>query len=300
MPLWLAIFNASLVIAAAPSSVIGVARSRTAMLVNHASVPGVATLLDGTSIETIDTPSNLNLANGGRLVLAPNSSARIHQDRLVLDRGGAELTGSPLYHIETVDFRIGASSPTSHVQVAVQGAGRVHVEAVGGSAEIRNAQGVLVAKVQSSTALQLQMTNNSSTRLAGTIRSRNGKFFLTDEVSSVGVELRGENLASLVGRRVGIVGSRVAGMPALADASQVVAVSQAVLAFDGGDAGGGASADVPYPDPSPDPPPGPPPPTSSKKKKTLIIVGGAVVATGGTLGGLWAAGVIGGSSSVSQ
>lgn len=305
IPLWLAIFDVSLMIAAASPPVIGVARSRTFMLVNHASAPGVATILDGTSLETIDTPSNVNLSNGGRVLLAPNSSARILQDRLVLDRGCAELSGSPLYRIETTDFRVSTSSPASHIQVVVLGAGRVHVEAVGGTAEVHNAQGVLVAKLQSSTALQLQMTNASSTQLVGTVRSRDGKFFLTDEVSSVGVELRGGNLANLVGRRVEIVGSRLAGAPALADASQAVAVSRAMLAFDR--AGDETSADAPDPDPSPDPSQNPPsasstsPPPSRKnkrKKVALIIVGGAVV-VGGTLGGLAAAGTIGGSSRVS-
>jgi hypothetical protein len=158
---------------------------------------------------------------------------------------------------------------------------------------------VLVATVQPSTALQLQTSNASSTRLAGIVRSRDGKFFLTDEVSSVGVELRGANLASLVGRRVGIVGTRVAGTPALADASQVVAVSNAALALDGSDSSG-PSAESPSPDPSPGPPPSPPPPPPMSKGTKWAIVGGAVVVVGGTIGGLWAAGVIGGSSSVSQ
>jgi hypothetical protein len=294
----LAIFNASLVIAAASPPVIGVARSRTAMIVNHASVPGVATILEGTSVETTDTPSNVNLTNGERLVLAPASSARIQQDRLILDRGGAELTGSRVYRLETTDFRIGASTLASHVQITTQGAGHVHVEAVGGAAEVRNAQGLLIAKVQANTALQLQPTKTSTTQLEGVVRNQEGKFFLTDELTRVGVELRGGNLASFVGRRVGIVGSPLADAPALADASQVISVSQAALAFDDGDPGG-PSADAPYPDPSPDPSSGPPPHGHKKKKAALIIIGGAVV-TGGTLGGLWAAGVIGGTSSLSR
>jgi hypothetical protein len=268
------------------------------MIVNHVTVPGVATILDGTSVETTDTPSNLNLANGGRLVLAPGSAARIHQDRLILDRGAAEHTGSPSFGIETANFRVSGSSPAAHVQVALQRTGRIHVEAIGGAAEVRNSQGLLVAKVQASTALELQTANTSSTQLAGTVRSRGGKFFLTDELSHVGVELRGANLTGFVGRRVGIVGSRMPAIAAEADASQVIAVSQAMLAFDDG-AVGGPSADVPYPDPSPDPPQGPSPPPTKVKKTALIIVGGVVV-VGGTLGGLWAAGVIGGSSPLSQ
>ena len=295
---WLAVLTASLEIAAASPPVIGLARSRTAMIVNHASVPGVATILEGTSVETIGTPSNLNLTSGERLVLAPGSSATVHQDRLLLDRGSAELTGSPRYRIETADFRIGASTVASRIQVEVQSAGRVHVEAFGGTAEVHNAQGLLVAKVLPSSALQLQATNSSSTQLAGTVQSRNGKFYLTDKVSNVGVELRGANLASLLGKRVGIVGTRIPGGVAEANASQVIAVSRAIV--DADDSGGG-SADSSSPDsaPDPSPPPSPPAPGGKKKKALMIIVGGAAVA-GGTVGGLFAAGVIGGSSSVSQ
>jgi hypothetical protein len=268
------------------------------MIVNHAAVPGVATILDGTSVETTDTPSNMNLANGGRLVLAPGSSARIHSDHLILDRGGAELTGSASFHIQTTSFRVSGSSPAAHVQVLMQQTGHVHVEAIGGAAEVRNTQGLLVAKVQGSTALDLQTANTSSTHLAGTVRSHDGKFFLTDEVSHIGVELRGANLASVVGRRVDIVGSRLANVSASAGMSQVVAVSSTALALNDS----GSSAEGPSPDPSPDPPPSPPPPpppVSKGKKTALIVVGGAAVA-GGTVGGLWAAGVIGGSTSVSQ
>jgi hypothetical protein len=305
---WLAILYTVVTIAGASPPVIGVARSRAAMIVNHATVPGVATILEGTSVETTDTASSLNLASGERVMLAPRSSARIHQDRIVLDKGGAGLSGSSSYRIETSGFQVRLSSPASHVQVAIQGAGRIHVEAAGGTGEVHNAEGVLVAKVLAGKALELQNTGSSSTRLTGTVYSRDGRYFLTDEISNVHVELSGSNLGVLVGRRTEIVGARLASAAPLAGTSQVIAVSSAVLAFDG--AGGGVpSADSGMPDPTPgqNAPPQTMPPQAttpqatphSKKKAALIIVGGVVV-TGGTLGGLWAAGVIGGSSSVSQ
>jgi hypothetical protein len=268
------------------------------MIVNHVSVPGVATILEGTSVETTDTPSNLNLANGERILLAPSTSATIHQDRMILDRGRAELSGSSPYRIETADFRIGPSSPASRIHVAIQRAGRVNVEAVGGPGEVRNAQGVLVAKVLAGTALQLQATGAPTTQLTGVVRSIGGKYLLTDELSSVGVELRGANLSTMVGRRVDVVGSRLGNASAPAGMSQVVTVARVTLALDGSGSSG-PSADSPDPSPGPPPSPPPPPPMTKGQKTALIIVGGAVVA-GGTIGGLWAAGVIGGGTSVSQ
>jgi hypothetical protein len=265
------------------------------VIVNRVSVPSIATILDGTSVETTDTPSNLNLTNGERLLLAPNSSAKIHQDRLLLKRGRVELTGSPLYHIETADFQIAPSSAATRIQVAMQNAGRVHVEAAGGAGEVRNSRGMLVAKLLVGTALDLQATASSSEQLIGIVRSRDARFLLTDEVTGVSVEMRGANLSSLSGRRVEITGSAVASAAAYGGASHVLAVSKAIPVSDDGGAGG-PSADNSSPGPTPDPPP---PPMTKKQKTTIIIVAGVAV-TAGTIGGLWAAGVIGGSESVSQ
>jgi hypothetical protein len=305
---WLAILSTSFAIVAASPPVIGVARSRTALIVNHASVPGVATILNGTLVETTDTPSNLNLANGEQIVLAPNSSGRVQQERLILDRGAAEFTGSSVYRIETADFRVGTSSPTSHIQVALRGAEHIHVEAFGGAGEVSNAQGLLVANVLAGTALELQATGATSTQLAGIVRSRNGRFLLTDEVSRVGVELRGANLSSFVNKQVEIVGSRIPDALALAGTSQVVAISKVTLTSDndsaggqsaGGQSAGGQSAGGQSAGGSPPPSPGPTPSNNtshgSKKKKVLLVVVGGAAVVGGTVGGLYAAGTIGGS-----
>ncbi len=71
---WLGLCGSAMQLAAS-SPVIGVARSWGAFYVNNASVPGSATVFDGTSLKTADASSNLNLNGGERVTLASNSAA---------------------------------------------------------------------------------------------------------------------------------------------------------------------------------------------------------------------------------
>ena len=284
-PLLFLIVCGSLVAVSASPPVVGVARSRGAFRINDASVPGTATLLDGASIETASTSSDVSLTNGGRLMLASASVARVHQDRLILDRGTAELNGSAAYRIETRDLRIQAADSAARIRVAVDGSERVQVAALLGNAEVRNSQGMLVARVLPGAALQLKQTGASGTQLTGKLTERGGKYFLTDETTKVTVELRGSNLKSMVGKQVQVVGSPAAGETAAAGASQVINVTQITEAGSkkrgaaAAGAGGGAAAGAG---------------TTSGLSTTTIAVLGGVAATAGIVGGLYAAGTIGG------
>src|ERR1051326_8750119 len=86
-----------LVVVSASPPVIGVARSAGAFRLNQASVPGSATILEGASLQTGATPSDITLKTGQRLLLASGSAAEIHRDRLVLNKGTAELSGAAAY-----------------------------------------------------------------------------------------------------------------------------------------------------------------------------------------------------------
>jgi len=99
----------SLVTLAASPPVIGVAQSRGAFFVNNASVPGTATIWDGTSVRTTTTSSDVSLKSGERFTLASGSAAQVFQDRVVLETGMAELQHVSAYRLETSNLRIGAS-----------------------------------------------------------------------------------------------------------------------------------------------------------------------------------------------
>ena len=261
--------------------VIGMARSWGAFLINDASVPGSATILDGTSLKTVDASSDLNLTGGTRVTMSSNSSATVHRDHLLLNRGTAEFTGTAAYRVEARDLRIGASDAAAHVRVAVDRQNHVLVASLGGSAEVRNAKGMLVARVNPGTALTLSAGNSTAVELNGTVEEQNGEFYLTDDVTKVKVGLRGSNLNSLVGKHVHVVGSESG--EAAAGTTPTVTVASATqiggAAGAGGAAAGAGAVGGSFP--------------------TAAVIGG-VAATGGTVGGLAAAGVIGSSSSVSR
>lgn len=275
-----AILCANCVAVSASPPVIGVARSPGAFLIDNASVPGTATILDGTSLKTAGDPSDVNLKNGERLVLASSSAATVHLDRLILDRGATELSGPSAYRIETGNLRIAPTGSGAHIRVALEGANSVQVAALTGGAEVRNMQGLLVAKVLSGTALQLKAADPSTVELTGVVVSAGGKFFLTDETNHVKVELRASNLKEMAGKHVHITGTVLSGETPADGAAEVVQLSESKKPAGavGGPAVGAAVA------------------AHGLSTTTICIIGG-IAATAGTLVGLRAADVIGGGSS---
>lgn len=286
----------SIVALASPPPVIGVARSRGAFMINQASVPGSATILDGTSVQTVATSSDVSLKGGERVTLASHSAARIYQGRLVLQSGAAELSHLSGYLVETGDLRIGASNAEAHVRVVVDSKDQVRVATIGGNAEVRNNEGMLVARVFPGTAMQLNSAPGAGTKLTGTVQEENGKFFLTDEATKVKVELRGPNLKSMVGKRVRITGTAAPGETPAGDATLVVHVSGSVAlaAAAGATAAGGAAAGAGAAGAAGGAAAGAAVATGVSAT-TVAVVGG--VAAAASVGGLAAAGTIGGSDS---
>jgi hypothetical protein len=264
---------------AAPA-VIGVADSRGEIRLNRVSVPGGATLIEGARLETVHTASDVSLRSGGHLLLASASTATLHRDHAVLENGTIELNGATGYGITTRDLRIAAAAPDARVRVGVDAAHRIQIESTRGTAEVRTSQGILVARVVPGAALQLSQAADRTTRLTGKVRSVNGRYLLTDETTKVTVELRGDKVAKMVGKRVDVTGSVIAG-EAAAGASQIVAVS--TVAVKAGAAAGAASAGA----------------AAGHMSTTTIAVIGGVAAAGATVGGLAAAGTIGGDDSPS-
>jgi hypothetical protein len=274
-----------------------VAQSVGAFYVNNASVPGSATILDGTSVRTTTTSSDVSLRTGERLTLASSSSATVYRDRVVLETGAAEMNHLSAYRLETHNLSIGTSGNGALVRVGLASGNQVKVFAVAGTAEVFNPQGLLVARVLPGTALQLQSVAATTSQLTGTVQTQDGKFYLTDDTTRVKVELRGSNLKKLVGKHVQVTGSPTSGEKPSGDASQVIVVASATVvaaAVAGGAAASGAGAGAAGATAAGATAAGAAVATGVSVT-TMAIVGG--VAAAATAGGLAAAGTIGGSSS---
>lgn len=270
-----AVLCGSLVVSASPP-VIGVAQSAGAIRINHASVPGGATIFDGASLETGAASSNINLKTGQRLLLASSSVAEIHRDRLLLSKGTAELTGSVAYRIDTRNLQIGATDPAARIRVDIDSADQVRVAASGGSVEVRNGRGALLAQVLPGSAVQVSGAGDTPSVFTGIVRKQKGKYLLTDTATQQTVELRGAQVAAMTGKLVRVSGPVLAGETPAPGASAIISVAEAAVVKAGAGAAGAAAS-------------------SGISTTTVAVIGGAV-AVGGTLGGLYAADVIGGSS----
>jgi hypothetical protein len=282
---WLGLCGSAMQLAAS-SPVIGVARSWGAFYVNNASVPGSATVFDGTSLKTADASSNLNLNGGERVMLASNSAATVHPDRLSLDRGTAEISGAADYRVEARNVRVQTSDAAARIRVGIDHQNRVLVASLGGAAEVRNSQGRLVARLVSGAALTLSAASPESVDMTGVVSQQDGKYYLTDAVTKVKVELNGKGLSKMVGKVTHVTGTL--GSPAAAGATQVVIVESAVVAAAAGAGAGAGTAAAGAGS------------TIAGISTTTVAIAGGAVAVGGTVGGLAAAGTIGGSSSVSR
>lgn len=285
-PLWVLLVCGSVATLSASPPVIGVARSRGAFLINNASVPGTATILNGASVRTLASSSEVSLKTGERLTLASSSAATFYQDRVVLQSGLAELDHMAQYSVDSGSLRIGASGTGAHIRVAVDASRQVKVAALGGTAEVRDPKGVLIARVFPGTALQLHTAAEESDQFTGIVEKQGNNFLLNDETTHVTTELRGGNLSRLVGKRVRVTGKTIPGGTPAAGASQIVTVTAvttigpAAAASAGGAAAGAAVS-------------------SGVSAGTIAVIGG-VAAGAGTVGGLAVAGTFSDAEPVSR
>lgn len=186
----------------AAEPVIGLAASQGRMEVDRAAVDGNASLVNGASIRTLDSPVRIRLSNGNGATIGPASEARIFSDHLALSRGQSLLT-TPNYRAEALGF----TAAGSRASIEVRGAA-VQVAALNGPVQVTDGKGVVIARVLPGAALSFEpsATQGIST-MTGALRRDTSKFFLKDELTNLDVELRGSNLDRYAGRRVRVTGT---------------------------------------------------------------------------------------------
>ena len=210
---------------------IGVANSSGEFRVDGSTIQGNGTLFDGAVIETTSARSVLQIS-GAQVTLLPGSRAQVYRDRAVLEKGAGIVTHAQHLTVEAASLRIAASAGDAIVQVERTGPARVVVATAAGSAEVRNASGLLIASLNPNRALAFNTTASEAqtsaatgaVKLTGVVQSDGGSFFLTDSTTGVRMELRGKDLARYAGKQVTFEGSIIPGATPAAGASQVVQV----------------------------------------------------------------------------
>jgi hypothetical protein len=179
---------------AAPA--IGIVTASGHFSVEGSQVWGNATLFDGATVETSAASSELALRNGVRVQLGAGSRARIWQNRLVLEKGIAQL-------------------------------------AAPGSFEVRvlNNANLIRAPYKGSVAMQAAQGQTVHT---GCIVYKDGRFLLQDQTTQEVIELSGPDLASNVGNRVEARGAASSARPGVIPATSVMNIASIAPQAQGG------------------------------------------------------------------
>ena len=214
---------------------IGLATATGSFRLDNSQVFGNATLFEGASVQTDEASSRLQLNNGARIELAPESRARVFVDRVMLDQGLGELTSSSGYRVEARTLRISAASAAT-ARILIDGPNTVMVAAENGPVHVYNKIGLLVANLSAGTSLSFepQAGQEESFKMAGCLLKKEKKFILVDQTSNQVVELRGDNLEANWGNRIEIAGTAFRAATPVAGATQVIQVTTVKAVGTGG------------------------------------------------------------------
>jgi hypothetical protein len=245
-------------LAASPSSIGFVVTSGEAQI-DGAVVRGNSTLFQGNVVEAGNATSDLMFPGGANILLQPESAVKVYRDYAVLQRGAVIQRGT--HGLVADGLKISSLSTQGAVVVGMKDGSHLEVAARGGSAEVRNPTGALVARLEPgkamSFAIQVSQQNSTSAPLQqnspppasgqsstsagqgappagaqltlhGILRKdhpgRYGHYLLTDLTTNVTYELQGSGLDDLVGASVEATGSIFDTTPA-EGASRVMSVS---------------------------------------------------------------------------
>jgi hypothetical protein len=211
--------------ASSAPAVIGTIRVKGSLRLDGATVAGNATLFEGETVETQVAGSTLDVLSGARITLAPQSKGRVFNDRFALEKGMVVLSNMPEFHVEVIGLRIERGS----ARVALVGTGHVQVMALAGSTQVSDTQGLLLANLPQGKALDFEPppapVSRSATKMTGCLSAAAGHFLMTDELTNVTAELKGDQLAQIAGR-VEIAGAMDPTETPVPGATQVLRVSQ--------------------------------------------------------------------------
>lgn len=192
---------------AAPS--IGTAVAKGSFRVDQATVAGNATLFEGVTIETRQSSSSLDLASGPRLLLGAESRGQIFGDRLILERGSGEMRDAAGFHVEARGLTIRTETGHGAAHIQLTGVKGVQVAALEGGVRVLTSLGVVVAELNTGMALAFEPQGGGSgepEKFTGCLHASNGHFLVTDDLTSVTVELAGAGVERESGNQVQVTG----------------------------------------------------------------------------------------------
>lgn len=218
--LFLFVLISALAVAGSPA--IGIVTASGHFTLDRSQVWGNATIFEGSIVETGAASSEVALRNGAKLQLGKDSRARILSDRIVMEKGIAQVSAPESFEVNAANLRI-HSGGRSRINMT-EG---VLVASLSGSTRVSSASGMLLAAIPAGRSMSFtpQAANGAVTR-TGCLMYKNNHYIVQDENTQEVVELSGgQNLSSQLGNRVEITGTASSAKPAVSIATLVVSVS---------------------------------------------------------------------------
>jgi len=182
--------------AAIAAPAIGIVTASGHFSVEGSQVWGNATLFDGATVETSSASSDLALSNGIKLQLGADSRARVWKNRMVLEKGAAQLAAPASFEVSVL-----------------------------------NHANLIRAPYRAGPAFQVAA---GQTVHAGCMVYKNGRFLLQDQATQEVIELSGPDLATNVGNRVEVRGAASSARPGVVPATSVMTVAAVAPQSQGG------------------------------------------------------------------
>ncbi len=213
------------VASAAPSN-IGLVMTTGEIQIDGSSVRGNSALFSGSLISSGDANSSLQFSDGTNAVMKPGASMLVYREHSVLQKGITMQRGLDKHTVVADGLRISGTSPDTAALIGVKDATHVEVAGQSGEAEVRTAAGNLVARVEPGKTLSFALdaaagTPANGVKLFGILRPH---YLLTDEQTNITYQLQGSDLDALIGASVQVTGT-VVGSAAGGPAPSVVSVS---------------------------------------------------------------------------
>src|SRR5882724_9464475 len=101
------------------TSSIGVVKSNGEFHVNSSALRGNGTVFDGSLLETAASRSEVQLSNGTRVTLTPESRAKLFRDRAILEKGSSEVKNTGKYEVSALGLKMAAESKGTTMQIAM-------------------------------------------------------------------------------------------------------------------------------------------------------------------------------------
>ena len=202
--------NCLVSVALASSSSIGLVMATGDVEVDGQRVPSNSAIFSGSRIFSGDKTSNLQFSDGTRAVMNPGTTMTVYRERSVLQQGVTTQRGIDKHFVLANGLRISSTTSNVTAMVGVRNDSYMEVSARDGEADVWNASGKLVAKVEPGQPRSFTYQQAPAGGSVGSIdlcgRLRPG-YLLSDEPTRTTYKLKGSDLDSFMHKRVRVAGT---------------------------------------------------------------------------------------------